>query len=94
MSAGNKREFIDHLQAKEKKQMRFTNEKEIPKCFKCGNERLVVASEHPYACFVGGTRIVRDNGTLGEWMVCTSLYCDDGKKNTHSIKVSFVSQEE
>jgi len=64
------------------------------RCPKCGSEELVKASEHPYALFVGGHRVQRGNGTLGEWWVCTSLSCEDGQKNDHSIRVSYISQDE
>lgn len=64
------------------------------KCPKCGDTKLVMASDHPYSSFIGGVRIERDNGTLGEWWVYINPSCKDGEENIHSIETSFVGQEE
>ena len=64
------------------------------RCPKCGNEKLVKAIDYPHAPFVGGYRVHRENRTLGDWFICRSLSCEDGRKNDYSIRTSLDADED
>jgi len=64
----------------------LTKEGDVIKCPKCRIQLSQKAIDYPLLAFVGGTRIQRDNGTLGDWYICVSQICEDGVFNSGAIK--------